>query len=258
VLVVAAEAPPHTANRPERASLHHRASWAVAERHPLTGVAKSGDEELDLVRLGDGGVVAGESHKSLGEVVHRAVAPQERQLVDRAVCQGWPESLVDQLDEVRPRWLVGVQLQSVVEQRVVGEVEQRVGDTMVVRSASDAEVLLTAIKPRQWIADAVVLGKLHLVCCREAFIILLVVTGVAVARRHTVARPLATFNAEQSSTQQLLLLALLCERGLDRSQLILQWNQQVHHRLDYLQAVDHFRHGDLLIAYFSPRPIADA
>jgi hypothetical protein len=98
------------------------------------------------MRLSDHRVPARQSHEAFGKIINAVVAPQERDFTDRAVGQWRSESLVHQLDEMWPRWRSDIELQPMLPQlRVVGEVEARIRDTSILRSAPHAEVAFAPV-----------------------------------------------------------------------------------------------------------------
>jgi hypothetical protein len=104
--------------------------------------------------------------------------------------------------------------------------------------------------------DAVVLGELHLVRGGECVIVVIIIrAAMVVGRPRTPLIALLAFDPEEARTQELLLLAVLGEGGLERGDLILQWNKGMHHFFNGFEAVEHLRHGDL--RFVMARPCCD-
>jgi hypothetical protein len=75
---------------------------------------------------------------------------------------------------------------------------------------------------------------------------------MVVGRPRTPLIALLAFDPEESHAQELLLLVVLGEGGLERDDLIVQWNEGVHHFFNGLEAVEHLRHGDLWLIVARP------
>jgi hypothetical protein len=95
------------------------------------------------------------------------------------------------------------------------------------------EIPLTPVQLGQRIPDAVIVGELHLVGGGEGVSIVVVISSATgVWRPRTPLISLFVFDPEESRAQHLLLLAVIGEGGLERSDLILQRNKRTHHVLN--------------------------
>jgi hypothetical protein len=108
---------------------------------------------------------------------------------------------------------------------IIGEVEGRICDALVLQSAQHAEVAFSLVQSWQWIVDAIILQELHLVRDGEPVIILFIIVTAAIWRSPIILVAQGALGVKEANVHELLLLALLCECRLDGNHLIVQGNQ---------------------------------
>jgi hypothetical protein len=96
------------------------------------GIVKAGDEQLNLLPLGQGGVMAGEGDEALGVVIHRAGVPQHGEFANGAIGERRPEAGIHQLHELGPHRPPVVEFHAVKPQLgVIQQVEGGEHDPLV-------------------------------------------------------------------------------------------------------------------------------
>jgi hypothetical protein len=139
--------------------------------------------------LRDARIAAGKRHELLAVVVYRALAAKQSQVTQRQIGERRPEVDVDQLNESRPRQEAVVKLELMEpELCIIKEMKRTIRYLLVLWCALNLEVTITSIKPRKWIARAIVLGKLQLMDRREILIIIVFFGSTATACARTLTR----------------------------------------------------------------------
>jgi hypothetical protein len=123
-------------------------------------VAQARRENVDLVFLREILTPSQQREKLTLVIRHRALALELDELAKSVVAEWWPEALVDELDELVPRWLAAVPLKERIPlRRSTGHVERGKEHLAGLRRLLDAEELVAPIEPRQWVLGAVECGE---------------------------------------------------------------------------------------------------
>jgi hypothetical protein len=134
-------------------------------------IAEPGRENINMLLLHESSAAVDKRQKPTLIIGDCCLPPKLDQLAQRVAVEGWPKSLINQLDEGRPirRPMVALD-EGLPLRRITSHVEGGQENFASLLGALDTEELLTPVQPRQRVFSAVISGEQQFVdmaSCRD-------------------------------------------------------------------------------------------